>query len=117
MEDLVAEELEEPVELKVTEFGVGTGMSGISRKLYPHCCDKRSYPGDPNTAGGTIRDIYCTGSCMFFGYSSCRIRCSAVKGRADTWGIKANRYGTKVCKIGPRAILSKKNSDRKKQVF
>ena len=91
MEDLVAEELEEPVELEVTEFEVGTGMSGISKKLYPHCCDKRSHPGDPNTAGGPIGDIYCTGSCMFFGYSSCRIRCRArcetnVEGRGEGIG-------------------------------
>ena len=51
-EDQVAEELEaeEPVELEVTEFEVGTGMSSISRTLYPHCCDKRSHPVDPNTA-------------------------------------------------------------------
>ena len=77
MEDLVAEELEEPVGLEVTELEVGSGMSGTSRTLNPHCCDKRSHPGDPNTAGEPIGDIYCTGSCMFFGYSSCRIRCRA----------------------------------------
>ena len=53
-EELEEEELEEPVELEATEFEVGTGISDMSRTLYPFCCDKRLHLGDPNTAGGPM---------------------------------------------------------------